>query len=276
VACTAADRRLEEARAAAAAARAARTPEQIEKEREFDERNRHLFTEIGYPRSRRQQHPEVPTEIKDKIVVELLALLGPDLGVEGEAILRRVGQHAASWLAPALEEALTGRALATYRRGFLAELTKAYYLDEEEDGSGFHEDGIRGHQSRSLGTMPLAAWYRGPFMSLFQTDFRNGVAVLNRMLNHAALARARTLIGLHRVYDAPIDEADLVEYRTELAIAGTRRIYIGDGHVWIWYRGTGVGPYPCMSALQALERVCDEIIKSGLSISRSRDWSPFS
>ena len=130
-----------------------------------------LFTEIGHPRSRRRQHPEVPTEIKDKVVVELLALLGPDLGAEGEAILRRVGKHAASWLAPALEEVLTGRALATYRRGFLAELTKAYYLDKEEDGSGFHEDGIRGHQSRSLGTTPLAAWYRGPFMPLFSDRF---------------------------------------------------------------------------------------------------------
>lgn len=267
-ACTAADRRREEARAAAAAARAARTPEEIEKERQFLDRNRGLFTEIGYPRSRRRQRPEVPGEIKDKIVVELLALLGPDLGAEGEAILRRVGKDAASWLAPALEEFLTGRALATYRRGFLAELTKAYYLDEEEDGSGFPEDGIRGHQSRSLGTTPLAAWYRGPFMPLFQTDFRNGVSLLNRMLNHAAVVRARTLASLHRGYGAPIDEPDLAEYRTELEITGTRRVYIGDGHVWIWYRGTGVGPYPCMSALQALERVCDELIGGGLSISR--------
>ncbi len=267
-ACAAADRRLEEARAAAAAARAARTPEEIEKEREFVERNPELFIEIGYPRSRRRQYPEVPTEIKNKSVVELLALLGPDLGVEGEAILRRVGQHAASWLAPALEEVLTGRALATYRRGFLAELTAAYYLDEEEDGSGFHEDGIRGHQSRSLSTTPLAAWYRGPFMPLFQTDFRNGVAVLNRMLNHAALARARTLAGLHRGYGASVDETDLDEYRTELEITGTRRVYIGDGHVWIWYRGSGVGPYPCMSALQALERVCDELTAGGVAVSR--------
>src|SRR5207249_1283106 len=53
VACTAADRRLEEARAAAAAKQAARTPEEIAKEREFVERNRELFTEIGHPRSRR-------------------------------------------------------------------------------------------------------------------------------------------------------------------------------------------------------------------------------
>jgi hypothetical protein len=267
-ACAAADRRLEEARAAAASAPAARTPEEIEKERQFVERNQELFTEIGYPRSRRRQHPEVPTEIKDNVVVELLALLGPDLGAEGEAILRRVGKHAASWLAPALEEVLTGRALATYRRGFLAELTEAYYLDDEEDGSGFHEDGIRGHQSRSFSNTPLAAWYRGPFMPLFQTDFRNGVGVLNRMLNHAALARARTLAGLHRGYGPPVDEADLDEFRAELEITGTRRVYVGDGHVWIWYRGTGVGPYPCMSALQALERVCDEFIGSGASISR--------
>jgi hypothetical protein len=209
VACTAADRRLEEARAAAGAAQAARTPEEIEKDREFIERNRELFVEIGHPRSHRRQHPEVPTEIKDKVVVELLALLGADLGAEGEAILRRIGQHAASWLAPALEELFTGRALATHRRGFLAELTKAYYLDEEEDGSGFHEDGIRSHQSRSLGTTPLAAWYRGPFMPLFQTDFRNGVSVLNRMLNHATLARARTLAGLHRGYGCACRKVNL-------------------------------------------------------------------
>lgn len=261
-ACAAADRRLEEERAAAAAARAARSPEEIEEERQSMDRNRMLFTEIGYPRSRRRQRPEIPSEITDEIVVELLALLGPDLGEDGEAILRRVGQDSPSWLAPAVEEFLTGRALATYRRGFLAELTEAYYIDGEEDGSGFHEDGIRDHHNRSFSVTPLAAWYRGPFMPLFQTDFRNGVAVLNRMLNHAALARARTLAGL-REYGVPINEHDLDEYRTEFDITGDRRFYVGDGHVWIWYRGTGVGPYPCISALQALERVCDQLIEIG-------------
>ncbi len=95
-----------------------------------------------------------------------------------------------------MEELGTGRALGAYRRGVLAELTEAYYLDEEEDGSGFHEDGIRHHHSRSFGVTPLAAWNRGPFMVLYQTDFRNGVAVLNRMLNHAALVRAHTLASL--------------------------------------------------------------------------------
>ena len=70
-------------------------------------------------------------------------------------------------------------------------MTESYYLDLEEVGSGFHDDGIRRHSSRSLGVMPLAAWYRGPFIPLFQSDFRNGVAVLNRLLNHAALVRAQ-------------------------------------------------------------------------------------
>ena len=40
-----------------------------------------------------------------------------------------------------------------------------------------------------------------------------------------------------------------------------RRRYVGDEHVWRWYRGTGVGPYTCLSALQALERVCDQLIE---------------
>jgi DNA-binding transcriptional ArsR family regulator len=264
-ACAAADRRMHEEREAASAARAARTADEIEEERKFMENHRALFTEIGYPRSRRRTRPEVPREITDDIVVELLALLGPDLGADGEAILGRIAQDAPSQLGPAVEELFTGRALATYRRGLLAELTEAYYLDDEEDGSGFHEDGIRDHHARSFGVTPLAAWYRGPFMALFQSDFRNGVAALNRMLNHAALARARTLAGLGH-YGGSVDDSTLDAYRTELEITGTRKVYVGDEHVWTWYRGTGVGPYPCISALQALERVCDQLIEISIPL----------
>ena len=264
-ACSAADRRMREEGEAAAAARAARSVEEVEEESRFNERHRSLFAEIGYSHNRRRAHRELPQEITAEIMVELLALLGPDLGEQGEAILRRVAQDAPSWLGPAVEELLTGRALAAYRRGFLADMTEAYYLDEEEDGSGFHEDGIRDHHARSFGVTPLAAWYRGPFMALFQSDFRNGVAVLNRMLNHAARARARTLAGLDH-YGAAIDNTALVAYQTELDISGARRTYVGDGSVWTWYRGTGVGPYPCMSALQALERVCDQLIQLGIPL----------
>lgn len=266
-ACAEADRQLQEERATAAAASAARSREEIEEQRKLMQRRGIPLGEIGYPRRRRRrERATLPWEITDETVVELFALLGTDLGDEGETILRRVALNAPSWVRPAVEEPFTGRALAMYRRGFLAELTEAYYLDEEEDGSGFHEDGIRDHHARGLGVPPLAAWYRGPFMSLFQTDFRNGVAVLNRMLNHAARARVRTLAGLHHAFGEPPDDQALDAYRTELEISGTRRDYIGDDHVWIWYRGTGVGPYPCMSALQALERVCDQLIEIGIPI----------
>jgi len=80
---------------AAAAARAARSPEQIEEERRAKKRYGHLFTEIGYPRSPRRDRPELPHDITEEIVVELLALLGPDLG-GGEAILSRVARDAPS------------------------------------------------------------------------------------------------------------------------------------------------------------------------------------
>ncbi len=264
-ACAVADRRLEEEREAAAAARAVRSPEEIEEERTFMTEHGALFTEIGYPRSRRPQRPEMPREITDETTVEFLALLGPDLGEDGESVLRRVANDAPSWVRPAVEELFTGRALAMYRRGFLAELTEAYYLDRDENETGFHEDGIRGHRARGFGVAPFAAWYRGPFMALFISDFRNGVAVLNRMLNHAALTRARALAGLDH-YRAPVDERSLAAYDNELDITGSRRTYVGDGHVWLWYRGSGVGPYPCMSALQALERVCDQLIEIGIPL----------
>jgi len=265
-ACAAADSRLAQEQAAIAAARAARSPEEIEEERQRMEKHRALFTEIGYPRGgRRRERPEVPREITEEIVLELLALLGPDLGDSGEAILRRVAQDAPSRLGPAVEEFLTGRALAMYRRGLLAELTEAYYVDDATAVSAFHGYGIRSHHARGFGVTPLAAWYRGPFMALFQTDPRNGIAVLNRMLNHAALVRARVLVDLHE-RDRSIDDDAMGAYRNAFEITGTRKVYIGDEHVWVWYRGTGVGPYPCISALQALERVCDQLVGVGVPL----------
>ena len=266
-ACSAADSRLAEERRSAVAAHAERTPEDLAEERQREERHRWLMSEIGSGGRRLRQRPEIAPEITDKIVIELLALLGSDIGEDGEAILRRVARDAPQWLAPAVEELLTGSALAGYRRGLLAALTEAYYLDDEADGSGLFDDGIRGHRARHIGFTALAAWHLGPFMPLFQTDFRNGVAVLNRLLNHAARIRARTLARLYRAGLPPQDD-DVGPYQTELKITGTRQLYIGDEHVWRWYRGTAVGPYPCFSALQALEHVCDQLIKHDIPIWR--------
>ena len=264
-ACAAGDRRLDEEREAAAAAHAARTPEEIEQERRFEERNLELFAALGYGGRHRRKRPEVPSECTDESFLELLALLGPDLGDSGEEILRRVARDAPAWLAPAVEEPFAGLALSRYRRGLLAQLTEAYYLDDEFNGVEILYNGIRSHCARGGGLSPLFAWYLGPFMCLFQTDFRGGVAVLNRLLNHAALIRARTLARLHSESHS-LGDTDISQYKADLEVTGTRRQYVGDEHVWMWYRGTGVGPYPCMSALQALEYMCDQLIKAGIPI----------
>ena len=268
-ACAEADRRLGEQRRAEAATRAARTPEEIDRERRFEESHSDLFvSQMGYGGRRRRHRPEVPHECRDEVFLELLTLLGPDLGDQGEAILLRVAQDAPPSLAPAMEKPFTDLALASYRRGLLAQLTQAYYLDDEDDGSGFDDDGIRRHHYQSTGLLgPLAAWHYGPFMALFQSDFLGGVAVLNRMLNHAALISARTLARLDSMRHS-LQDLDISPYQVDLEVTGTRRIYVGDEQIWYWYRGTGVGPRPCISALQALERTCDQLIKHGIPIEK--------
>lgn len=219
----------------------------------------------GQGETPRRPRRTIPHEITDEIIVEMLALLGPDLGDGGEAILRRIAWDAPSWLAPAVEELCTGKALAAYRPGFLAEMTAAYYLSDQKDDWDYLDDGIRGHHSRSLGVTPLYAWYRGPFFSLLDSDFRGGVAVLNRMLNHAARFRAKTLAYANALVRAGNGE-ESEESSVALDVDGMRRLYHGDSHVWLWYRGTGVGPPPCISGLQALERICDRILGAGVPL----------
>jgi hypothetical protein len=249
-----------------AAARAAMTDEDREPERARPQRRPSGVPMLGLGRRRRRRRSELPRELRDDTLLELLALLGPDLGEQGEQLLRRVAEDAPQDLAPAVEEPGTGRAIASYGHGLLAELVEAYYLDENEDGSGFHEDGIRRHTFGGLGS-PLAAWYLGPFGPLFQTDFRRGAAVLNRLLNHAARARIRTLASIGNPWNQLTDE-EIDAGSVELRVTGAPVKYAGDQQVWWWYRGTGVGPYPCVSALQALERVCDDLFSMGLPADR--------
>lgn len=265
-ACNAADLRARRKREEAAAARAARTPEEIEQERKFEEENRILFTPLGFGDESAQRRANIPYEVTDETILELLALLGPDLGEEGEAILCRVARDAPSWLAPAVEEFLTGRALASFKPELLAQLTEAYYIEDIPVGFSVYRDGIRGHRARSFGVFPQFGCVRGPFWPLLHADFRNGTRVVNRMLNHAARVRAQMLSGM-RKGDRKHSAENIDQYQTELRIGGTPKLYVGDQHAWLWYRGTGVGPSPCFSALQALERECDWLIEHGIPIS---------
>lgn len=94
-ACAEGQRRLDQEQEAAAAARAARTPEEIQQDWRLEERHRDLLTPaIGYGERERRQRPPVPEELTDDTALELLALLGPDLGEDGEQLVRRVARDA--------------------------------------------------------------------------------------------------------------------------------------------------------------------------------------
>jgi hypothetical protein len=267
--CTENERVLDEHEAAQEAALAARTAEEIAAD---EERRAKLASLASFPMSRScRRRPEParhrPYQWIGDAQVEHLALLGADLGPEAEAILRRIADDEPHSLDHAVESVLAGQSLATYNPKLLIDLAAAYYIEDEDDdedgwgwSGGHNDDGIRHHRFGGLGS-PLASFTNGPFLALFRADYRGGVALLNRMLDHAARHRVRTLSKLG--YGESVEE-DRRGMTHVLSLSGEPREYIGDGHVWLWYRGTGVGPYPCMSALQALEFVTEEYIRAGV------------
>ncbi|MGW6915001.1 hypothetical protein ACWGB8_14490 [Kitasatospora sp. NPDC054939] len=215
----------------------------------------------------REKRQHLPNEYTDEAMLERLALLGPDLDDETEEILRLVAEYGPHDLAPAVEKPFTGHALAQYSPELLRTLIEAYYIDTESPPffSAGSDEGIREHLWGGLGT-PLAASYRGPFLALLRTDFRRGVAVINTVLNAAAKARVAHMT--RPTWHTHGQQADPRDFESIFVLDGAERCFIGDEQVWVWYRGTGVGPYPCMSALQALELVCDELIALGIQPSQ--------
>src|SRR5437763_13089821 len=77
------------------------------------------------------------------------------------------------------------------------------------------------------------------------------------MLDHAARFRVEKLATY--IQEAS-EREDLQGVHLDLPWIG-HRLYVGDSHVWSWYRGTSVGPYACMSALLALERFIDHLLE---------------
>jgi len=192
---TAGDERLAVIRSGCRAARlAARTPEEVATDEERHRELRALTPLSIGGRRRRPRWRELPGELTDDDLLEQLALLGADLGDDGEALLRRVAADASQHLAPAVEEPLTGHGLASYSTSLRIDLVEAYCIDErdEDDGyDGLGDEGIRSHERGPV--TPLAAFYRGPLLALFRADLRGGVSCLNRLLNHAARARVQIL-----------------------------------------------------------------------------------
>ena len=119
---------------------------------------RTLMSRLVRRRNHTRQPRNVPWELKDEVVVEFLALLGPDLGDEGEAILARLAKDAPAFLGPAVDGLFSALALGAGRPGLLAELTEAYYIDDDNNGLGLRDDGIREHRWAGF-LAPQAAWH---------------------------------------------------------------------------------------------------------------------
>lgn len=236
----------------------------------------------GFP-PRRRKRRDLDYHLTKEEFVEILALLGPDIDEDAEACLRAIADDAPGFLAPAADSPVSARAVAQRDPELLAELMEAYYIDD--DHSWHRDEGVRRHQGRWTGFGgPFFMYYFGGFWQLFhRASLTTQVRVLNNILNSGANARVKTLsrLDVPDIFALPIDEhGDVVddagqggsEERDErgavLNLDGTPRLYVGDSHVWCWYRGTSVGPYSAMSALQAMERVADTWLNQGASPQR--------
>jgi hypothetical protein len=235
-----------------------------------------VFTRM---RPRRRRRGDLDYNVTDEEFVECLALLGADIDDDIEACLRVIAEDAPAFLAPAADSPVSARAVARYDPELLATLMEAYYVDDEEY-SWHHDEGVRDHQGRwkSVGG-PFFMFCFGGFWQLFQyAHFQTHVRVLNNILNSGANARVRTMSQLSiDLFALPVDahdevvtddEGDSEERGFVLNLDGTPRLYVGDSHTWSWYRGTTVGPYSAMSALQAMERVIETWLDKGVPAER--------
>ncbi|GAB3582353.1 hypothetical protein GCM10027406_25010 [Leifsonia lichenia] len=200
----------------------------------------------------------------DEFAIEALASLGPDIDDKAEAWLRQVGSDRPEDLNAAVESFAVVASMSQARPKLLLDLAEAYYIElpdpDDHWGGSRLDDGIRDFKHGpgiGFGT-PGAAWYYGPFFRLLNTTPREAISFINRMLNHAARVRVERT---HDFVDNSKDPAEFAGIEMDVAGIGVRR-YVGDSHVWAWYRGSSVGPYPCMSALLALERFIDHMLEN--------------
>ncbi|MFC4859199.1 hypothetical protein [Actinophytocola glycyrrhizae] len=200
-------------------------------------------------------------EEHDEFVAEVLAMLGPDLDQYAEAFLRQRADDGGGYLAPAVESVGAVIALSEYQPQLLLTLTEAYYIRphdaEHFESWGLLGEGIRRHVRAGGAGPPFAGWYFGPFYRLLHARPMDALALINRMLDRAATVH----VGPSPDQPADADEPEPSPLGLELDLPGVGvRRCVGDEQVWSWYRGSSVGPYPCISALLAVERFADELI----------------
>jgi hypothetical protein len=205
----------------------------------------------------------------DEFAVQALASLGEDLNDAAASWLRTVASERPDALHEIPESPASVLALAQTDPELLLELAEAYYIEQPEPdddefgwagsrGRGHLDDGIRDfrHGSKFGFGPPSAAWYYGPFFRLLNLTPLKTVAFINRMLNQAAFFR---VTDESQTLTSDVDWSSYPGASLHLTDKSGPRHYVGDAHVWSWYRGSTVGPYACMSALLALERFVDSL-----------------
>ncbi|MHA7291306.1 hypothetical protein ACX80V_16910 [Arthrobacter sp. MDT3-24] len=210
---------------------------------------------VGYTKKRRRQST-LNRQITQERYIQLVALLGPDINDDVRACLSEVAEHSPSRLQPAVDLDWSAWGLGSYDPKFLLQLTEAYYIDNRGGSGSRLWNGIRDHQPRGFRSLSNHGY--GSFWVLIRMcPLKDWVPVVNRILNHAATIRCLAEDGSGSVAAGS---------KFTLAIDGTERAYVGDSNVWGWYRGNTNGPYPCMSALQAVERWVDRLVAGGAPI----------
>lgn len=195
-----------------------------------------------------------PTE-HDDFALEAIGMLGSDLDEKSVAFLKEMLHEAPHQLGQIVETNGPLAAMTRHQPNLLLELSEAFYIEkpsQDELWRSFDilEDGIRRHTHFYGVGAPMATWYYGPFFRLLQVEPIKTLALINKMLDHAALYRTRqatTDISSATGLDLLLPETGLLKC-------------VGDASVWCWYRGSSVGPYPCMSALLAVEKFADNLI----------------
>ncbi|MFD7608372.1 trypsin-like peptidase domain-containing protein [Streptomyces mirabilis] len=207
----------------------------------------------------------------DEFAVEAIAMLGADLDARAEGFLHALAEDGGDFLAPAVESEHVARSMSRTRPELLLSLTEAYYIERPRTGDpwysqpDFFDEGVRPHTRTTGAFGPMARWDFGPFFPLLAAKPTETLQVIHRLLDHAAAIR----VDRHSFSSGREPSGRALE-GLELDLPGAgRRLCVGDEHVWSWYRGTSVGPYPCMSALLAVELFADQLIETfGLPMSK--------
>ena len=123
--------------------------------------------------------------------LECLALLGADTDDRVREFLRSLAAGRPGGLAPCVERFDATMSLAATDLDLLFELTEAYYIEDPATTaySGGFNMGIRRHRYGPGIGVPFADWRFGPFWRLIPAAPVRALALINRMLDHAANSR---------------------------------------------------------------------------------------